>query len=322
MTDFPLPIGFLLLPNFSLMGVTAGVDVLRHANRIARKSFFQWKIFTAENRPAAATNGLVISPDGPMDDATPLEFLFVCGGAQPEGYRNPQILTWLRKLARHGTAMGAITTGSYQLAKAGLLDGHACSTHWENAQQLAADFPHVEVRNSLYVIDRGRYTCSGATAALDMFLEIVARRLGPDVGPALAIGIAEQLQVDRIRRGGDQQALLHRTSLAAKSRPLGQAIALMEENLERPLRIPEIAEQVSLTRRQLQRLFQRHTDKGPADYYLQMRLSRARLMVTQSSDKILHIAIATGFGSHAHFTKCYRENYGRTPRADRQSQLP
>lgn len=310
----PEDVGFLLLPGFSLMGVTAGIDVLRHSNRLSGKTNYTWKLLTPDGQAVSATNGLELSPNCLITDVAEFAYVFVCGGYHPERFRDARVLTWLRRIARYGTQLGAITTGSYQLAQAGLLDGYACSIHWENAKALAHDFPNVEVRDSLFIIDRNRYTCSGATAALDMFLQIVTTRISAE----LAVRVAEQLQLDRIREGTHEQATLHRAALSVKSRHMAKAIAIMEDNLESPLKIPELAQRVGLTRRQVQRLFRRYTDMGPADYYLRIRLERARAQVTQTSDRILDIAIENGFESHSHFTKSYREHFGVTPRDDRK----
>jgi len=204
---------------------------------------------------------------------------------------------------------------AYVLARAGLLDGYACTIHWENAASFAADFPHIELRNNLYVIDRDRYSCSGATATLDMFLHIVSE----DHGAGLAIGIAEELQVDRIRSSVDEQARAYRVAVLHRSQKLAAAIAAMEGNLDTPLAVNELADRAGLTRRQLHRLFRHHTHMSPREYYRDLRLRHARLMLLNTITPILEIAVSTGFTTHSHFTKCYRQRFGVSPREDRLS---
>jgi len=314
-TAVPTQTGLLLLPNFSLLGVIAAIDVMRHANRLSRKNLYAWRAYSSDGAAVRASNGLVLNAERIPPAEAALDSIFVCGGFNPERFKDPAVFRWLRSSARRGVRLGAVTTGAYVLARAGLLDGYACTIHWENAASFAADFPHIELRNNLYVIDRDRYSCSGATATLDMFLHIVSE----DHGPGLAIGIAEELQVDRIRSSVDEQARAYRVAVLHRSQKLAAAIAAMEGNLDTPLAVNELADRAGLTRRQLHRLFRHHTHMSPREYYRDLRLRHARLMLLNTITPILEIAVSTGFTTHSHFTKCYRQRFGVSPREDRLS---
>src|SRR5579871_5548733 len=309
----PTQVGLLLLPSFSLLGVIAAIDVMRHANRLSGRKLYGWSSYSADGKAVKSSNGLVLNVDGAPESAPDLDFLFVCGGFNPERFRNPAVFRWLRGLARRGVRLGAITTGAYVLARAGLLNGYACTIHWENAASFAADFPDIELRNNLYVIDRDRCTCSGATATLDMFLHIVSEAHGPN----LAIEVAEELQVDRIRSSVDEQTRAHRVAVLHRSEKLAAAIAAMEGNLDSPLAVQDLAQRARLTRRQLHRLFRGHTGMSPTEYYRDLRLRHARLMMLNTTTPIVEIAVAAGFSTHSHFTRCYRQRFGVSPRADR-----
>jgi len=311
----PTQVGLLLLPSFSLLGVIAAIDVMRHANRLSGRKLYGWSSYSADGKAVKSSNGLVLSVDGAPESAPDLDFLFVCGGFNPERFRNPAVFKWLRGLARRRVRLGAVTTGAYVLARAGLLDGYACTIHWENADAFANDFPHIELRNNLYVIDRDRLSCSGATATLDLFLHMVSEAHGP----SLSIQIAEALQVDRIRSSVDEQTRAHRMAILHRSEKLAAAIAAMEGNLDTPLSIDRLAGRAGLTRRQLHRLFRHHTSMSPTEYYRDIRLRRARLMLLNTTSPIVEIAVATGFSTHSHFTKCYRQRFGISPRNDRLS---
>jgi transcriptional regulator GlxA family with amidase domain len=303
----------LLLPNFSLMSVIAAIDVMRHANRLSRKELYQWYTYSADGGAVRASNGLVLTAEKIPENGPALDNVFVCGGFNPERFKDPAVFRWLRNGARRGVRLGATTTGAYVLARAGLMDGYACTIHWENAASFASDFPDIELRNNLYVIDRDRFTCSGATATLDMFLHMVSE----EHGSGLAIGIAEELQVDRIRSSVDEQARAYRVAVLHRSQKLAAAIAAMEGNLDTPLAVNELADRAGLTRRQLHRLFRHHTHMSPREYYRDLRLRHARLMLMNTITPILEIAVATGFTTHSHFTKCYRQRFGVSPRDDR-----
>jgi transcriptional regulator GlxA family with amidase domain len=309
----PIETGLLLLPNFSLLGVIAAIDVMRHANRLSRKELYAWRTYSSNGGAVRASNGLVLNAERFPDSDVVFGSIFVCGGFNPERFKDPAVFEWLRNSARRGVRLGAITTGAYVLARAGLLNGYACTIHWENATSFADDFPDIELRKNLYVIDRDRYSCSGATATLDMFLHIVSE----EHGPGLAIGIAEELQVDRIRSSVDEQARAYRVAVLHRSQKLAAAIAAMEGNLDTTLSVNELADRAGLTRRQLHRLFRHHTHMSPREYYRDLRLRHARLMLLNTITPILEIAVSTGFTTHSHFTKCYRQRFGVSPRDDR-----
>jgi AraC family transcriptional regulator, glycine betaine-responsive activator len=309
----PAQVCLLLLPNFSLMGVIAAIDVMRHANRLSGRARYMWWVCSVDGAAVKASNDLELTVEGPPDPSRIPDFLFVCGGFNPERFLDPAVFRWLRTMARQSVRLGAITTGTYVLARAGLLKGYACTIHWENATSFVADFPDIELRNNLYVIDRDRYTCSGATATLDMFLHIVSEAHGA----TLAMAIAEALQVDRIRSAVDEQTRAHRIAALQRSSKLAAAIAAMESNLDEPLTIDALAHRAKLTRRQLHRLFRHHTEMSPTEYYRDLRLRHARLMTLNTNAPILEIAERAGFSTHSHFTRCYRRRFGIPPRADR-----
>tara|TARA_R110002072_G_scaffold11431_10_gene51669 strand:- start:4995 stop:5999 length:1005 start_codon:yes stop_codon:yes gene_type:complete len=306
--------GFLLLPGVSLLGVISALDVLRNANRFGDKARYLWRTYSFDGQAVETSNGLVLTPDAAVAAAEKLDYLFVCAGFHPERCCAPALLSYLRSQARHGTHIGAISTGSHILAKAGLLQGRSCTIHWENAASFAELFPDVDLRNHLYVIDGNRYTCSGGTSAIDLFLHIIAGEVGADT----AIAIAEVMQLDRVRGGVDEQARLHRIALSVKSEKLAKVIAAMESNLEYPLCLTDLSAHVGLTRRQLHRLFRRHTNQSPSDYYRDLRLRHARRMLSQTPARILDVAIATGFATHSHFTKCYKALFGHSPSDERR----
>ncbi|MGO1118091.1 GlxA family transcriptional regulator [Rhodovibrionaceae bacterium A322] len=306
--------GFLLLPGVSLLGVISAIDVLRNANRFGELERYSWQTYSLDGNVVKTSNGLVVTPDAALEQGDKLDYLFVCAGFHPERSCSPELLSHLRNEVRHGVNIGAISTGSYILAKAGLLQGRSCTIHWENATSFAELFPDVDLRNHLYVIDGNCFTCSGGTSALDLFLHITAADIGADT----AIAIAESLQLDRIRGDVDEQARLHRIALSVKSEKLATVIAAMEANLEYPLSLSDLSAHVRLTRRQLHRLFRRHTDQSPSDYYRDLRLRHARQMLTQTPARILEVAIATGFATHSHFTKCYKALFGHSPSEERR----
>lgn len=311
----PTQIGFYLVPGFSMIAFAAAVEPLRLANRIAGHEIYRWETYSLDGHPVEASNGTTTVVDGSICDVVSLPVLIVCGGIGSEHHQHTALAAKLRRLGSHGTALGAICTGSYVLAHAGLLDGYRATVHWENLPGFSEEFPHIEAMIELYTIDRNRLTCAGGTAAIDMMLSVISLHIGHDV----AAGVAEQLLHHRIRSGNEGQRMDLRARLNISHPKLLDAIREMEENLERPLSCADLADCVGLSPRQLERLFRKHLNSSPTRYYLSLRLDRAHFLLMQTSLSVLNVALACGFVSASHFSKCYREYFGWSPSDARRS---
>ena len=237
----------------------------------------------------------------------------LCSGIDGHLYEDRNVFAQLRKLDRKGADVGALCTGSHILARAGLLDGYRCTIHWENLAGFAESFPHIEATSELFEIDRNRFTCSGGTASLDMMLNMIARQHGHE----LAANVSDQFMHERIRDEHDQQRMALPARLGVRHPKLMSVIKLMEENLEEPLDRGKLAKSAGLSSRQLERLFRKYLNRSPARYYVELRLNRARLLLLQTNMPVIDVALACGFVSASHFSKCYRDFFGKTPRRER-----
>lgn len=309
---------FLLMPDFSMLAFSSAVEPLRVANRFAAEAVYDWRIATLDGQPAPSSGGTRILPDCALDACGRPDYLIVVAGMDVQRFRNSPAIPLLRRLERGGARIGALSTGSYLLAWAGLLKDVRCTVHWENLDAFREDFPDLEVSGELYEIDGARLTCSGGTASLDMMLSLVAARHGRD----LATRVAEQFIHERIRETHDHQRMSLQGRLGISHPKLLQVITLMEENLEEPLARAELARRAELSNRQLERLFRKYLGRTPTRYYLELRLQRARALLTQTAMSILHVALACGFVSASHFSKCYREFFNKMPREERQHHEP
>jgi len=158
------------------------------------------------------------------------------------------------------------------------------------------------------------HTSAGGTAPLDMMLSEVRSRHGSE----LATRISEQFMCERIRDKNDRQRVPLTQRIGASQPKLAEAVSLMEANIEEPMTLDELSHHVGLSRRQLERLFQRYLHCVPTRYYLELRLERARQLLLQSSMPIVDIALACGFISAPHFSKCYRDTFSLPPRDERR----
>ncbi|PBC00686.1 AraC family transcriptional regulator [Mesorhizobium sp. WSM3860] len=237
----------------------------------------------------------------------------VCTGINVERYSNTSAFAWLREEHSRGVAIGGLCTGAHVLAAAGLLTDKRCAIHWENMPSFAEAFPKANVFADLLEVDQNIYTCAGGTAALDMMLKLI----GDDFDDTLVGRVCEQVLTDRVRSPSDRQRLPLRARLGIQNPKVLTIIELMDANPSEPISIADIARQIGLSRRQVERLFRDEMGRSPARYYLEIRLERSRNLIIQSSTPIVDVAVACGFVSASHFSKCYRELYARTPQQER-----
>ena len=309
----PTHFGFLTLRQFSMIAFTNAIEPLRMANYLSEQTIYRWSVYTLDGLPVPASNGLTVAPTGRIDELALPDILFVCGGVDVQHVVDDALLQALRRLARRRIVLGGLCTGAYALARASLLDGYRCAIHWENLSALRERFPLTAFTPDLFVVDRDRCTCTGGIAPLDLMLHLIT----PRIGKALACGISDQFILERVRGADDAQRIPLATRLGGYHRSLTQAAALMEANIEEPLSQDELARMTEVSQRQLQRLFRRSLGLTPAQYYLNLRLRRARELLLQTDMPIMSITVACGFRSPAHFSKSYRAVFGHSPSRQR-----
>src|SRR5512147_2079830 len=311
--ELPQQIAFLLVPNFSMIAFTSAVVPLRLANRASGKELYRWHLFSPDGKPVAASNGILLTPSGAVDQILNYHTVVLCSGIDGHLYEDRNVFAVLRRADRQGADIGALCTGSHILARANMLNGYRCTIHWENLASFSENFPEIEATSELFEVDRNRFTCSGGTAALDMMLNMISQQHGHE----LAASVSEQFIHERIRDEHDHQRMALTARLGVRHPKLIQVIKLMEQHLEEPLDRAALAQRVRLSTRQLERLFGKYLGRSPARYYLELRLNRARLLLLQTNMSVIDVALACGFVSASHFSKCYRDFFGRTPRRER-----
>ena len=310
-----LHVSFLMLPEYTLSASSNAIGILRMANRLTDRALYTWSVHSLDGQSVISSAGLELTIDGSLADATDANILMVCGGYSVKKYCNKLLTDGLRKIAKSKIPIGGIDTGTYALAVAGLLDGYRCTIHWENLSSLREEFPRLEITSSLFVIDRDRYTCSGGISSIDLMLNLIASIHGHQ----LVQEISEQFTCDRVRTEKDAQRAPLKYLIGASQPRLVDAVTLMESNIEEPLTLDEVADYVGISRRQLERLFNRYLHCAPSRYYLELRLSRARLLLLQTSIAVIDVAISCGFSTAPHFSKCYSDLYGKPPSAERRA---
>lgn len=300
---------FLLVPGLSMMSLASALEPLRSLNRLAGREAYAWRLASLDGSPVPASNGIALPALRAEDALAEADYLFVCGGLRIQPADERRSLAVVRQAARRGIAVGSLSTGTYLLARAGLLDGYRCTIHWENRPAFREAFPDLACTSKIYEIDRDRLTCSGGTASMDLMLHLIADRHGLD----LARMVANQFHHERIRDERDDQRGGRLESLAGLPPKLRAAVKTMQKRIEHPLPLPDIAQGVGLSPRQLERLFLRYLETRPLRHYMQLRLDRARELLIYSDRPIIEIAILSGFTSTSHFAAWYKRIFGVRP---------
>ncbi len=305
----------IVTPNFNIAATVGFLDPFRASNYLDGVTLFRWEIASAIGGDIIASNGMSVRtrPLREVQDQRQ-DIVIVSSSWAPEAYNSGPLHGALHRWARTGTILGALDTGAFILAEAGLLKGKRATTHYEHINSLRELYPDTEASEDLFVYDGKRITCCGGSAAVDFALHIIRSMHGN----SLANAAARYLFHQSLRPQGTSQN-------PGPVEPLGsttpsvvrRAIKLMEDNLEDALSIPQICTRLRVSQRQLDQLFAQFVRKGPVLYYRDMRLDRARSLVTQTDMKLSEIAVASGFSSQAHFSRAYRERFGLAPRTDR-----
>ncbi len=311
-------IGYLLIPNFSLLSYASASEPLRAANTLSGQPLYRWRHLSPDGAAVAASNGVTITPDLRLEDAATLNLLFVVAGGNPAAFRDRATLTRLRRLSQSKLAIGGISGGAYILARAGLLRGYRCTLHWEHAESFREDFPDLDLRRSRYEIDRDRVTCSGGTAPLDLLHELIARQHGA----ALARRVSDWFLQTEIRASTGPDRMAPGPRLGVGNPALQKVLAAIEAQTDAPLSPRELAALAGLSVRQLERLFRTHLGVAPRTHDRHVRLDRARLLLRQTSLSVLEVAVACGFTSASHFSRIYRAAFGHPPMRERKPVTP
>jgi len=307
---------FLMLEGFTLLSFASAIEPLRIANRMSGRDLYTWRLVGDGGVSVRASNGVAFALDGDLDALDRGDTVLLCGGTDIHAATTRRVLNWLRREARRGMPIGGLCTAAHSMALAGLLDGRRATIHWENQDSFGEEFPEVTLTKSVFVIDGNRMSTAGGTSSIDLMLKIVA----DDHGEDLAGAVADQLIYSSIRTDQDTQRLSIPSRIGVRHPKLAQVVQIMERNLEEPISPALLARDVGLSTRQLERLFRRYLNRSPKRYYMELRLQKARNLLLQTDMSVINVALACGFTSPSHFSKCYRAQYRTTPYRERGAQ--
>ena len=306
---------FVLIESFTLLSFASAVDALRIANRMSGTELYNWILLGEGGDAVTSSSGASFQVDDDLIELKRDDTVLLCGGVNIQNHTSKRLLNWVRRESRRGLSFGGLCTAAYTMAKAGILDGKRATIHWENQDSFSEEFTEIELTKSVFIVDGTRMTTAGGTSSIDLMLKIIA----DDHGEELANAVADQMIYSAIRTDQDIQRLSVPTRIGVRHPKLSLVIQMMEENIEEPISPSLLAKDVSMSTRQLERLFRRYLNRSPKRYYMELRLQKARNLLMQTDMSVINVALACGFASPSHFSKCYRSHYKKTPYRERGS---
>ncbi|EFO29908.1 AraC family transcriptional regulator [Roseibium sp. TrichSKD4] len=309
-------IGFLLFPGFPMSCLTSVIEPLRAANEISGTSAFEWCLVGETLDRIESSAGIVFAPEFSLEAANRLSYLLVLAAPSVQ-FTDNRTTSRLRKIERHGCKLGAISGGVFPLARSGIVDHERLSVHWCYELAFAAEFPHMDRSSNVIEISKRHVTASGAAAAFDLALWMIEESLNEDVANEVACWFQHPV----IRKLGVKQSVpVEKFDCEASnvSSIVKQAIAIFSEDLSLPVSVADIAGQVNLSPRHLERVFKHSTGQNPSGYFRHLRMKAARQIIMYTNDSIGDVAAAVGYASEKPFIKQYRSTFGVAPQDDRK----
>ncbi len=305
----PTLVSVVPFPSFSMMALASTTEPLRAANLLSGRALYQWSVVSLDSHDLVSSSGFRLAADHYDLAIPPSDLVLVIASLDFDHLLQPRLLERLLRATESGKAVGAVSHGSIVLARAGLLDGYRCTGHWDRLRELQERHPLAQTTREVFCIDRNRWTASGGTAAMDMMLSLIRAQHGQN----LAMNVANNFIHGRMRLPGETQPMEVRWRYGVKDRRLVKAISFMEQSIEAPRTLAQIADLAGLSTRQLQRLFMSELARTPEQFFVEMRLRAASDLLAHTDDSIGDIALQCGFGNQSHFARTFQSNFGHRP---------
>lgn len=311
-------IGFVLLEHFSMMAFTAAVDALVTANLGRTSPLFIISTYGLDSLTVKSDLKFDIPTNGVLGQLKPksivgVDVLIVCGGFRCSLVEHKPLTVMLKNAARNNITIGGIWNGSISLAYAGVLNHKVCALHPDNHAFMTEQFNRVRVSDNVIEIEDQRITCAGPVSAQEMIFKLIEKIQGKSTVRA----IREIISCDRIAEMGECK-LIPITGKPLLPDGLHELILLMKSNIEEPINIEELGAYVGISRRHVERLFRVHLETSPGHYYLELRITQGRRLLLQSNASITNIALACGFVTTSHFSRCFKDYFGVAPTLARE----
>jgi len=303
---------FMLDSDYSELSLVLMLETLRQANSFLNDMVYTY-VLVSETQDLIQGNTW-LNAFSELSDDTVFDMVILLGGHKLPQTASSKLAAFIGLQYRKGACLAGIESGVYWLSILGLLDKKTVSCHANHKADLTDSYPSVAFNSNIFSFNDNIYTCAGGMATADMTLDLIDR-----ITPVASEGLYSKLVIKQPRSTSSLQKSHVYNRFTGLTKSLVNAVELMESNLDEPLEIPEIAYHSGVSTRQLERLFQKHFSNSPKKFYLQLRLKRARNKILNTSHSIFDVAMSCGFVAPTHFSKCYKDFFGISPRQDRLS---
>ncbi|WP_020407838.1 GlxA family transcriptional regulator [Hahella ganghwensis] len=319
----PQKVAIILIPGFALTSFSLAVEALSVANLLGNAELYDYRIYAGTNNTTDlkaqgevhSSNNVPVKTSGNFREIENADIICLCAYQNAPLHNDPHLFKILTKHYKQGSRLISLSSGSFLLARAGLLSGLSCTVTAEQASVFRELYPQIPLQENLYSISGRIFTCGGGATALDLMLYII----GKDYGRDFAFQVSERFQLDRVRSHEEIQASHKYLRLRMKSATLGAAIEIMENNIEHPYSIEQLANRIGSTTRRLEIAFRKHLNTSPNKYYLKLRLEFARKLIEETSLSMAAVAQAAGFTSQSYLARCFRQQFNVSPSSFRVS---
>ena len=314
----PCEIVILVAPKYSQLTLAALVEPMRMANTVSDRRLYNWTLCSDGRDKVESSSGFTLAIDEDIAGIGDCDALFVVASYEARRFVSSRVTSFLRKAARTETLVGGLDAAPYILAEAGLLDGYRATTHWDDLADFQERYPRIDVVSERYVVDRRRATTSGSLPSFDFTLDFIRQR----DGLVLAMKVSGNFLYDQARPGSEPQFMVATSRIATRHPKISKVIKLMEQTLQAPLPMAELAASVGLSERSLLRRFREALNVSPHQYYRELRLDTGRRLLDNSALSVTEVALACGFDSRAAFTRAFKEVFGTPPSRHRAMRRP
>lgn len=312
-TSARLSVGFILARRFTLCAFANFVDVLRLAadeGDGSRQILCEWAVLSDTMSPIASSSGITVQPNERLGDVGKFNYIVVIGGLIDEiPNLSPAYTRYLQLAAASKIPLIGVCTGAFILQRAGLMDGYRCCVSWFHHADFLEQFDGLKpVSDQIFIVDRDRLTCSGGVSSAHLAAYLVEKHVGrAEAGKSLHIMIID----DALRAEKPQPGIP--LDLTTSDELVKRALLLMQQNIDSPLSVAEVALRLDINRRQLERRFQGALGMPPTLAYKIMRLEYAEFLLRNTAYPVTEIATSAGFCDASHFIRAFRERRGTTP---------
>ncbi len=306
---------FVVVPRFNVTTLITMIEAMRIANYLLPSPSFSWEVMSFDGPKVPASNGMSMDGIKTADEIGDARYVFILGSWGTEHYDNRALTAWIRKRHRQGNVICSVELGCYILARTGLLDQKLATTHWSWLKGFEESFGDIDVAEQLFTIQDRIMTCAGGVAGVDLVLRLIEG----SHGAGFSGEIADQMMHHPIRTGATAQRHTMGQSTEVMLPLVRQAMALIERNMEDPLSVPEIARELGVSQRQLERQFRRHIGCTVVQFGLMLRLQNARVLLISTELSVREIATASGFNTLSHFAYSFGKFFGRRPSEYREA---